>query len=107
MVVRRFLEQLEGVFDSIGGAATLPYPAASALLEFREAMAATGDAAASDRLAARARVLAEAHRYYELLLVLDKPVGVPRTAAMALDELAESVVRFVDALDGAELVGAV
>lgn len=107
MLIRRFLEQLEGVFAAVGGEATLPYVAASALVEFREALAVTGDSVASERLAGRARALAETHRYYELLLVLDTPVDLARTAPMVLDASAESVVGFVDALDGAELVGAV
>jgi hypothetical protein len=107
MLVHRFLEQLEGVFRGIGSAAALPYAAASALVEFREALAATGSVAASQRMAARARALAETHRYYELLLVLDKPVDLPRHVAIPLDEPAEGVVAFVETLDGAELVGAV
>lgn len=107
MVVRRFLEQLETGFAALGGPATLPYAAASALVEFREALAVTGDASTSERMAVRARTLAEAHHFYELLLVLEAPVDVPASAPAALDAPAQSVVGYVDALDGAELVGAV
>jgi len=107
MVVRGFLDQLESEFASMGGPTTLPYAAASALVEFREALAVTGDAVASERMAVRARALAETHRYYQLLLVLDAPVDVPPTAPAELDQPAETVVGYVDALDGAELVGAV
>lgn len=107
MVVRRFLDQLEGELSAMGGPETLPYAAASALVEFREALAVTGDVVASERMAARARTLAEAHRFNEFLHVLEVPVDVPATAPVVLDQPAEKVVAYVDALDGAELVGAV
>lgn len=107
MLVRLLLDQLEGVFASMGGVATLPYAGTSALVEFREALALTGDAVGSERIADRARVLAAAHRYHQLGLVLDAPVVVPCITPVVLDPSAEAVVGYVEALDGAELVGAV
>ncbi len=107
MLVHRFLEQLEATLASMGGAQILPYAAASALVEFREALGLTGDLEGSGRVAARARVLAGEHHFYELLVVLDAPVEVPCTVPAPLDPPGESVVEFVDSLDGAELVGAV
>jgi hypothetical protein len=87
-----------------GNGATLPYQAASALVEISEALVLVGETESSDRVADKARHLANAHKFYELIHRLDNPPALPTKVTLAPET--EAIIASVESLEGAEMVGA-
>jgi tetratricopeptide (TPR) repeat protein len=102
-VVRTVNHRIDTLVVSLGDGAALPFESTSALVEISEALTAVGDAAAAGRAIWRARTLAIRHKFYQLAHRLDEPQRLPLLVEPT--PATQVVVRHVEALKGAELVG--
>jgi tetratricopeptide (TPR) repeat protein len=103
-VVRTVNQRIDALVVALGDGAALPFPSASALVEVSEALAAVGDAAASGRAAWRARILTVRFKMHQLAHRLDHPYPLPEV--LPPTPARREIVEQVEALEGAELVGA-
>jgi hypothetical protein len=103
-LVRNFTSRVEDLVRGHGNGATLPYPAASALVEISEALVLVGETENSERVSEKARQLAGAHKFYELVHRLDNPPALPKKVTLAPET--EAIIASVETLEGAEMVGA-
>ena len=103
-VVRNFSERLEHLLRSSLREGAMPHPAATSLVELSEALAVVGDEERATRMAARARGLANAHGFHQLMHRLENPVLVAAPAPLA--PATHEIIAAVDELEGAELVAA-
>jgi tetratricopeptide (TPR) repeat protein len=104
-VVRTVNQRIDALVVSLGDGAAYPFESTTALVEVSEALTAVGDAAAAGRAVWRARTLATRHKFHELSHRLDEPQRLP--AVVEPTPVRQVIVRHVEALEGAELVGAV
>jgi hypothetical protein len=102
-VVRTVNHRIDALVVSLGDGAALPFESTNALIEVSEALTAVGDAAAAGRAAWRARALAIRHKFHQLAHRLDEPQHLPPVVEPT--PAREVIVRQVEALEGAELVG--
>jgi tetratricopeptide (TPR) repeat protein len=102
-VVRTVNHRVDALVVALGDGAALPFESTSALIEMSEALTAVGDAAAAGRAAWRARALAIRHKFHQLAHRLDEPHRLPPVVEPT--PAREQIVRQVEALEGAELVG--
>jgi tetratricopeptide (TPR) repeat protein len=103
-VVRTVNQRIDALVVALGDGAALPFPSASALVEVSEALAAVGDAAASGRAAWRARILSVRFKFHQLAHRLDHPY--PLAEVLPPTPARRQIVEQVEALEGAELIGA-
>jgi tetratricopeptide (TPR) repeat protein len=102
-VVRTVNHRIDALVVALGDGAALPIESASALVEVSEALTAIGDAAAAGRAAWRARALVIRHKFHQLAHRLDEPQRLP--ALVEPTPARQAIVRQVEALKGAELIG--
>lgn len=103
-LVRTLVCRVHTLVKSLDDGSSLPYQSASAFVEASEALTAIGENASAERAKELAMQLASAHGFHELTFRLENPPT--RNAPTVLAPRAAAVVEAVEALEGAELIGA-
>ena len=104
--VRFAATRTRALVSSLGGVLSpmLPFQCASAMIELSEAFAVLEEDGASALAARDAEHIARMHGFHHLLHRLEHPKQ--RAAQVPATPLRRSIVESVEALEGAELVGA-
>lgn len=99
---RSLLEAIATTVENTVQVSSLPYESARALLSLSQSFDQVGMATRADNVRARARAIAEAHEFHELMHVAESDEVTRRATALAasdLDEQSLEVVRNLESLE--------